>query len=67
MYIIYLKDGYLTIMGVGANANPKRGLTGISPVIKGIRLDQSKPKEGAKIFERSLCHVSKPFNIRFGV
>ena len=65
--IIYPKDGYLTIMGVGANADPKKGLTGISPVIKGIKLDQSKPKEGAKIFERSLCRVSKPFNIGFGV
>src|SRR5450830_1388064 len=67
MYIIYPKNGYLTIMGVGANANPKKGLTGISPVIKDIKLDQSKPKEGAKIFERSLCRVSKPFNIGFGV
>jgi len=67
MYIIYPKDGYLTIMGVSANADPKKGLTGISPVIKGIKLDQSKPKEGAKIFERSLCRVSKPFNIGFGV
>ena len=67
MYIIYPKNGYLTIMGVGANADPKKGLTGISPVIKGIKLDQSKPKEGAKIFERSLCRVSKPFNIGFGV
>jgi len=67
MYIIYPKNGYLTIMGVGANANPKKGLTGISPVIKGIKLDQTKPKEGAKIFERSLCRVSKPFNIGFGV
>jgi len=67
MYIIYPKDGYLTIMGVGANADPKKGLTGISPVIKGIKLDQTKPKEGAKIFERSLCRVSKPFNIGFGV
>ncbi|MBC3863931.1 hypothetical protein H8K32_17630 [Undibacterium jejuense] len=67
MYIIYPKNGYLTIMGVGANANPKKGLTGISTVIKGIKLDQTKPKEGAKIFERSLCRVSKPFNIGFGV
>ncbi|MFZ6725326.1 hypothetical protein ACO0K2_07495 [Undibacterium sp. MH2W] len=67
MYIIYPKDGYLTIMGVGANADPKKGLTGISPIIKAIKLDQSKPKEGAKIFERSLCRVSKPFNIGFGV
>jgi len=67
MYIIYPKNGYLTIMGIGANADPKKGLTGISPVIKGIKLDQTKPKEGAKIFERSLCRVSKPFNIGFGV
>ena len=67
MYIIYHKNGYLTIMGIGANADPKKGLTGISPVIKGIKLDQTKPKEGAKIFERSLCRVSKPFNIGFGV
>ena len=67
MYIIYPKNGYLTIMGIGANADPKKGLTGISPVIKGIKLDQTKPKEGAKVFERSLCRVSKPFNIGFGV
>jgi len=67
MYIIKPENGHLTIMGVGANADPKKGLTGISPVIKGIKLDQTKPKEGAKIFERSLCRVSKPFNIGFGV
>ena len=67
MYIIKPENGQLTIMGIGANADPKKGLTGISPVIKGIKLDQTKPKEGAKIFERSLCRVSKPFNIGFGV
>ena len=67
MYIIKPENGQLAIMGIGANANPKKGLTGISPIIKDIKLDQSKPKEGAKIFERSLCHVSKPFNIGFGV
>jgi hypothetical protein len=66
-YIIYPKDGDMTIMGIGANSDPKKGLTGISPVIIGIKLDQSNPKEGAKIFERSLCRVSKPFNIGFGV
>jgi len=67
MYIIKPENGQLTIMGIGANADPKKGLTGISPVIKGIKLDQTKPKEGAKIFEQSLCRVSKPFNIGFGV
>jgi hypothetical protein len=66
MYIIKPEGSKLTIMGVGANEDPKRGLSGISPKIT-VMLDQSKPEQGAKTFEQALCKVSKPFNIGFGV
>ena len=63
MFIIKPENGQLTIMAIGANVNPKKGMTGISPILRDIKLDQTFPSVGAKIFERSLCRVTKPFAI----
>lgn len=66
MYIINPKGDKLTIMGMGVNDDLKHGLNGISSKLT-ITLDQGQPDQGAKVFEQSLCKVSKPFNIGFHV
>ena len=67
MYIIKPEGDKLSIMGVGANSDPKKGLSGISEKITNITIDQNNPAKAARVFEQSLCKVSKPFNIGFNI
>lgn len=66
MYIIKPEGNKLTLMGVGANEDRKKGLSGISEKIT-ITLDEKDPKKAARQFEQALCKVSKPFNIGFSI
>lgn len=66
MYIIKPEGNKLTLMGLGANEDRKKGLSGISEKIT-ITLDEKDPKKAARQFEQALCKVSKPFNIGFSL
>lgn len=67
MYIIKPEGDKLSIMAVGENSDPKNRLTGISKKLMNIFINQKNPEIGAKMFEQSLCKVSKPFNIGFSL
>jgi len=65
-YIIKPEGNKLTLMGLGANEDRKKGLSGISEKVT-VTLDDKDPKKAARQFEQALCKVSKPFNIGFSI
>jgi len=63
LYIVKPIGTQVSVMGVGANSNEKRGRTGVSKKFSDIAINEKTPAEFVSAFEKSLCKITRSFNV----